>query len=79
MGTLIYCDMDDCKNTDHSYDGEIYIFSNKAEVIARDVFDIHGQNLCEVCLAECNQDEETFFVGSGIYSDWLFLEDEEKE
>jgi len=79
MSTLIYCDMEDCQNTDHRYDGEIYIFSNKAEVVAREVFGIYGQHLCEECLKECNQYEEIFFIGTGIYSDWLFLEDEEKE
>ena len=55
MGMLIYCDGDDCQNSDHSYNGIIYTLSNEVEK----KFNINGfGNLCEICLPDyINEDE----------------------
>jgi hypothetical protein len=48
MSTLIYCDIDDCNNTDHSYDGTIYSLMNGVSLKAFGNNDIN--DICESCL-----------------------------
>ena len=48
MSTLIYCDIDDCRNTDHSYDKTIYWINAG---VSRQAFGNNEINhICEHCL-----------------------------
>ena len=76
MSTIICCDGQDCTNMGTNYDKEIYFISDKAQILYREVFNIYGQHICEDCLMELNNEEEVFFIGNGIYSDWLFAKNE---
>jgi hypothetical protein len=46
MGTLIYCDADDCRNTDHNYDNGIFDIHDEVN----QKFNLGTEHLCKSCL-----------------------------
>lgn len=69
MGTLIYCDQDDCQNSDHSYDKGIYpILNHSAKKLYKKgwVASENDVHLCQDCIdIYFNQDDEQLVVIGG--------------
>ena len=60
MSTLIYCDQDDCQNSCHSYDGEIYDISYKiSDTLSK--FVGGGQHICKECVEMWKEDYPNLF------------------
>lgn len=76
MGTLRYCDMEDCQNTDHNYDKNIYWLMKDVEEavykanLVSSCCDIH---ICEDCLNNYINEEEELLKVDEEDDDFLVL------
>ena len=68
MGTLKYCDADDCKNCDHSYDGGIY--DVPSEVAVKLDLNKYDSHLCKECI---DNSCDWFGISLGILKDEIVL------
>lgn len=69
MGTLIYCDNDDCENSDHSYNKPIY----SLHLDVKDKICLDIDHLCKYCLDEFILDGEISITDIIIEDDYITL------